>query len=506
MESSDVVSVIVGYFVVLLGISYLTSRKADNDSFFVGDRKSPWYIVAFGMIGASLSGVTFLSVPGWVGDGLNQFSYMQAVFGYFFGYLIVAYVLLPIYYRLQVVSIYEYLEQRFGTWSYKTGAFFFFVSRVIGASVRLLLVANVLQEILFEGWGIPFYWTVIISILLIWIYTSRGGIKTIIWTDTLQTLFMLVSVVLTVWMISDLMGLAEQGGVVSAVGKSGYSRIFFFDDINSGNHFIKHFLGGMFITIGMTGLDQDMMQKNLSCPNIKDAQKNMLTLGGVLVVVNLVFLALGALLFMYADSTGIGQGVKSDELFSTIALDDSTGNLIGILFLLGLIAAAYSSADSALTSLTTSFSVDFLNLNKRKKEEQEKIRKITHIGVSGLLVVVVLLLKTFTNDSAIGLLMKFAGFTYGPLIGLFFFGILTKRKLSDRLVLPLSIAVPLLLGVFWWYSAGAPGAEEGKPGILGNYRFGFELIIYNALACFLVYFLFSKEDLSLEDGLVDSTH
>lgn len=493
MSKTLIISVIAAYFILLVLIAWITSRKADNNSFFLGDKKSPWYIVSFGMIGASLSGVTFISVPGWVGNEANQFSYMQAVFGYLIGYFIVAYVLMPIYYRMNLTSIYEYLKERFGNWSYKTGAFFFLVSRIIGASVRLLLVANVLQSLLFNQWGIPFWVTVVISVLLIWIYTNRGGIKTIIWTDTLQTAFMLLAVLFTVWLVSDALSLGEKGGMISAISESGYSRIFFFDDILGNNHFIKHFFGGVFITIGMTGLDQDMMQKNLSCKNIKEAQKNMISMASVLVLVNLVFLSLGALLYMYADQTGLGKGVKGDLLFSEIAMDGSTGTAIGILFLLGLIAAAYSSADSALTSLTTSFSVDFLNLKSKNVSEQEKMRKIVHIGMSLVIISMVIILKYTTEDSAIGLLMKFAGFTYGPLIGLFFFGILTKRRLKDNLVLIVCLLVPTVIGVLWFFSAGGPGVETGDPGIFGNYKFGFELIIYNALLSFAGLFLISQK-------------
>ena len=493
MAAWVIVSFIIGYFLVLIGISYFTGKSDDNEAFFKGNNSSPWYIVAFGMIGASLSGVTFISVPGWVGNEANQFSYMQAVLGYFVGYIIVAYVLLPIYYKLNLVSIYEYLKQRFGFWSYKTGAGFFFLSRVLGASVRLLLVSNVLQKILFDDWGIPFEATVVISILLIWIYTNKGGIKTIIWTDTLQTAFMLTSVIVTVWLISDVLNLSEQGGAIKAISNSAYSQIFFFDDIMGSNHFLKHFLGGMFITIGMTGLDQDMMQKNLTCKNIKEAQKNMLSLAAVLVVVNLVFLGLGALLFMYAESTGIGEGIASDLLFAEIAMHENTGTFIGILFLLGLIAAAYSSADSALTSLTTSFSVDFLNLESRSDIEQKKLRKAVHIAISVVLVLVVILLKYTTSQSAIGLLMKFAGFTYGPLIGLFFFGIITKRTIRDNLVLPVSLLVPAIIGIFWFYSTGAPGIEKGELGIFGSYKFGFEIIIYNAVLAFFAFFCISRK-------------
>ncbi len=512
MGTTLIITVIVAYFAVLLGISYLTSRKATNDSFFLGERKSPWYLVSFGMIGASLSGVTFLSVPGWVGNEANQFSYMQAVFGYLIGYFVVAYVLLPLYYRLNLISIYQYLEERFGFWSYKTGASFFLVSRIIGASVRLLLVANVFQLILFDDWGIPFEFTVAISVLLIWIYTSRGGIKTIVWTDTLQTAFMLLSVILTVYFISDMLHLSEKGGIIKTVSESKYSQIFFFDDINSNNHFWKHLLGGMFITIGMTGLDQDMMQKNLSCRNLKDAQKNMMSMAAVLVVVNLIFLSLGALLYIYAESRGITPE-SSDMLFAEVALSSEAGTMIGVLFLLGLIAAAYSSADSALTSLTTSFSVDFLGVrgkNKTNLEEakiddaldsgmvakegrvgdrdEEKTRKIVHIVMSAVIILVVIALKKYTTGAAIGLLMKFAGFTYGPLIGMFFFGILTKRSLKDGYIPFLALLSITITGGLWYFSAGAPGGNADGSGIFGNYAFGFELILFNALINFVLLF------------------
>jgi SSS family solute:Na+ symporter len=506
MSNTLIISVIVIYFLVLVLIAWITSRNADNDSFFLGEKKSPWYIVSFGMIGASLSGVTFISVPGGVDGG--QFSYMQMVFGYFIGYLVVSYVLMPIYYKMNLTSIYEYLKHRFGFWSYKTGAAFFLVSRVLGASIRLLLVASVLQQILFDDWGIPFWVTVVISVLLIWIYTNKGGIKTIIWTDTLQTAFMLFAVLATVWLVSDALNLSDKGGLIKSISNSKYSQIFFFDDWRSGNYFWKHFLGGMFITIGMTGLDQDMMQKNLSCKNIKDAQKNMMSMAIVLVVVNLVFLAMGALLFMYNSSTGIGDDVleagRTDLLFSSIAMEGSMGVTVGLLFLLGLIAAAYSSADSALTSLTTSFSVDFLNVKEKKngavssddlldsvKEgdgEQEKVRKLVHIGMSIVLVLVVVLLRYTTEDSAIWLLIKLAGFTYGPLIGLFFFGILTKRKLTDTLVPIVCILVGGGMATIWYL------ASNDILTWFGEYKFGAELIIYNALLSFGALFLISKRN------------
>ena len=491
MTPALIVTILVLYFGLLVAISFFTSQAKGNDGFFVGERQSPWYLVAFGMIGASLSGVTFLSVPGWVGNSSNQFSYMQAVLGYFIGYLIITYILMPLYYKMNVVSIYEYLKERFGFLSHKTGAVLFILSRVIGASVRLMLVAEVLQSILFDDWGIPFELTVTICILLIWLYTNRGGIKTIVWTDTLQTAFMLFSVGLTVYFIANALPNTEDIGIIEQVANGPYGQIFFFEDFYGSNHFLKHFFGGVFIAIGMTGLDQDMMQKNLSCKSLNDAQKNMMSMASVLIVVNLVFLFLGALLYMYASVYSI-PFEKPDMLFSAIAMDNNTPVFIGILFLLGLIAAAYSSADSALTSLTTSIFVDLIPEKRKTDDNKVHLRKRIHVAVSLLIIIVVLILHHFTDDSAIGLLMKFAGFTYGPLIGVFFFGILTKQALNDRaipLTSMISISFTFLL---WYYSKGAPGVEKGAPGILGEYAFGFELIILNAFLTFILLFIASK--------------
>ena len=490
MTPTIVISLLCGYFLVLILISWFTSRKADNDAFFLGERKSPWYIVAFGMIGASLSGITFISIPGWVGDSAKQFSYMQMVFGYLVGYFVVAYVLLPIYYKLNLTSIYSYLKTRFGKWSYKTGAALFLISRVIGASIRLLLVASVLQLILFEDLGIPFEITVLASVLLIWVYTNRGGIKTIIWTDTLQTAFMLASVIVTVYFIGDALNINEKGGIIEGVKNSGYSRVFYFDSWLDGNYFWKHFLGGIFITIGMTGLDQDMMQKNLSCKNLKDAQLNMISFAGVLVVVNLVFLALGALLYMYFDQTGVGYNAlkvikRTDLLFAEIAQSGKLGITVSVLFLLGLIAAAYSSADSALTSLTTSFSVDFLKLEDKEENQQKKIRQRVHVGMSIILVITIIVLRRTTDDAAIWTLITLAGFTYGPLIGLFFFGILTKRNLKDYWVPWICGIVPVVIGVLWYLN------KNGLISWFGEYQIGAELIIYNAIVSFVSLWLIS---------------
>lgn len=479
--------VLIGlYFLVLLSISYFTGKNDSNVDFFKAGKQSPWYLVAFGMIGASLSGVTFISVPGWV-EG-SEFSYMQVVFGYLAGYLVVAYVLLPIYYRLNVTSIYEYLEDRFGTVSYKTGAFFFFISRVLGASFRLFLVAIVLQQFVFDAWDIPFEVTVTLSILLIWIYTFRGGIKTIVWTDTLQTLFMLLAVGLSIYHINQELGWSFNEFLASEELKK-YSTIFFTDDFLNKAHFIKSFLGGMFIVICMTGLDQDMMQKNLTCKNLKDAQKNMVSFSLVLIVVNFLFLLLGALLFIYADRFNIGipmmDGLaKPDLLFPEIAINSDLGITVAAIFVLGLIAAAYSSADSALTALTTSFCVDFLNISKKSEAQQKSIRKRTHIGMSILLIIVIVIFKHILDKNVIDGLLTVATYTYGPLLGLFSFGILTKYQIKDKYTALVSVVSVLLIIII----ANIPSAS------LGGYQIGYELLPINGLITFIGLWLIRKKE------------
>ncbi|MCF8374498.1 MAG: sodium:solute symporter [Bacteroidales bacterium] len=463
-----VIGTIVAYFAMLLVISWVTGRKADNNAFFLGNRKSPWYVVAFGMIGASLSGVTFISVPGWVGS--SSFSYMQMVLGYLLGYIAIANILMPMYYRLQLTSIYTYLDERFGKNSYKTGASFFLLSRVIGAAFRLFLVANVLQITVFDAWNIPFAASVVITILLIWLYTYRGGIKTIIWTDTLQTIFMLLAVGISVYFIADEMKL-DFAGLVKTVKGSEYSQIFFFDDWKDKRFFFKQFLAGAFITIVMTGLDQDMMQKNLSCKNIGDAKKNMYWFSLILVPVNLLFLGLGALLFLFAQSKGISLPAHSDDLFPLVATGGFLTPILTVVFILGLIAAAYSSADSALTALTTSFSVDILNINKYKEETKRKrIRMIAHIGFSVLLVLVILLFKAINNQSVISAIFTVAGYTYGPLLGLYAFGLFTKLQVRDRIVPYLAIASPVIA----YFIKSAVSEYFG-------WEIGFELLIINGM-------------------------
>jgi len=477
MTAGHILMLIGGYFALLLIISYFTGKNDSNTDFFKAGRKSPWYLVAFGMIGTSLSGVTFISVPGWVAGA--QFGYMQVVLGYLVGYFIIAFVLMPVYYRFNVTSIYEYLAERFGRISYKTGAFFFFVSRVLGASFRLFLVAIVLQQFVFDAWGVPFEFTVILSIILIWIYTFRGGIKTIVWTDTLQTLFMLFAVGLSIYFILQKLDWSFTEFMASSELKQ-YNKIFFTSDFLARNHFIKSFIGGMFIAICMTGLDQDMMQKNLTCRSLKDAQKNMISFSTILVFVNFVFLLLGALLFVYAEKYGIATptmdgAVKTDLLFPEIALNSGLDILLAITFMLGLIAAAYSSADSALTALTTSFCIDFLEIEKRPKEKQKSIRKKTHIGMSLLLIGVIIMFKHVLDRNVIDGLLTVATYTYGPLLGLFAFGIFTKFHIHDSyswVVALLSVA--LIFGI-----ANIP------PNFIRGYIVGYELLPLNGLFTFI---------------------
>ena len=477
MSSSLILTLLLGYFLVLILISYLTGKNDSNVDFFKAGKQSPWYLVAFGMIGASLSGVTFISVPGWV--EASQFSYFQVVLGYMVGYVVVAFVLLPVYYKLNLTSIYEYLLQRFGFVSHKTGAFFFFISRVLGAAFRLYLVAIVLQQFVFNEWNVPFEVTVVISILLIWIYTFKGGIKTIVWTDTLQTLFMITAVVLSIYFITDRLGWSFSEFLASDELKS-YSKIFNTDSVLDKKYFLKSFFGGMFVTICMTGLDQDMMQKNLSCKSLKDAQKNMLSFSVVLTFVTFLFMLLGALLFIYAEQNNIviplldGEP-KTDLLFPEIALNSGLGIMLGITFILGLIAAAYSSADSALTSLTTSFCVDILDMKDKSEQQQKSIRKKTHIGMSVLLVVVIIAFKYILNSNVINSLLTVAGYTYGPLLGLFAFGIFTNYKIKDRYVWMVALASVVIV-----FMLGSIPADY-----LGGYEIGYELLPLNGLLTFL---------------------
>lgn len=474
MTPALAISVILGYFLILIIISLFTARKTDSRTFFTANRQAPWYLVAFGMIGASLSGVTFISIPGWVAD--TQFTYMAVVLGYLVGYFVIATVLLPLYYKLNLVSIYGYLEQRFGFWSYKSGAFYFLVSRTIGAAFRLFLVAGVLQFALFDAWNIPFWITVLVTIALIWLYTFRGGIKTIVFTDTLQTFFMLLAVGIVIHLIVEDLGWSI-GEAVTVIENSQYSQIFVWDWKQPTN-FFKQFISGAFIAIVMTGLDQDMMQKNLTVKTLKDAQKNMFWFSIVLVFVNLFFLALGALLYLYAEAQQIPIPAQTDDLFPLLALDYF--NIIaGIAFLLGIVAAAYSSADSALTALTTSFCVDFLGFKEitssAEEIKQSSTRLRVHLAFSLVLFLTIIVFELLNNEAVIKELFTAAGYTYGPLLGLFSFGLFTKYNVKDRFVPLVCLLAPTISFIINLYS------EE----ILWGYKFGFEILIVNGLLTFL---------------------
>lgn len=471
----------LAYTILLFVITWLTARRANSASFFIGNKKSPWYVVAYGMIGASLSGVTFMSVPGWVGS--TSFTYFLVVVGYLFGYFVIATILMPMYYKLNLTSIYAYLEQRFGFWSYKTGAFFFLLSRTIGASFRMFLVVNVLQVFVFNAWNIPFGLTVAIFIGLIILYTFKGGIKTIIWTDTLQTSFMLAAVGISIYLIGKDLQL-DFSSLVSTVANSELSKMVD-TDWHSRQFFLKQLLSGMFIAIVMTGLDQEMMQKNLSCRNIRDAQKNMFTFSFVLVLVNLMFLFLGAVIYLYVAKNNIPLPERSDDLFPVIALK-YLSPLAGLVFIIGLISAAYPSADGALTSLTTSFSIDFMNLEKRKdltENQKQRKRYLVHLSFAVLLLGVIVLFRAINDRAVIDRLFTVAGYTYGPLLGLYAFGLFTKIRVRDRFVPAIAIASPIICYIL----------DLLSPYILGGYKFGFELLLVNGAITFTGLYLFRKK-------------
>ena len=468
MTSTILLIVLVSFFGLLFCISYFTSRNATNETFFTGNRRSPWYMVAFAMIGTTISGVTFISVPGEVGH--SGWTYLQFLLGNFVGYWVIALVLIPLYYRLQLISIYTYLNQRFGLRSYKTGSFFFLVSRTIGASFRMYLVAGVLQLAFFDALGIPFWATVAIAIFMIWAYTFRAGIKTIIWTDSLQTTFLLASVVLTIFVISMQLDLSVVK-MLKAIDDNPLSRTFDWD-WRSKTNFFKQFLAGLGIVIVMNGLDQDIMQKSLTCKNRFDAQKNLFWFSLAFIVVNLLFLCLGVLLYIFAQQEGIAIPAKTDDFFPLLALNHF-GTLAGVLFLLGIVSATYSSSDSALTALTTSFCIDFLNLDPQKSESKAARMKV-HIGFSILMFLVIVLFRIINDESVVTAVFKVAGYTYGPLLGLFAFGILTKRQVKDRFVPVLGLLSPVLTYVI----------NANSEAWLGGYKFGFELLLLNGLIMF----------------------
>lgn len=480
MEPIYILLCFIAYTIMLFVITWITSRRTNNDSYYVGNKSSPWYVVAYGMIGASLSGVTFMSVPGLVGT--QQFTYLGLVFGFLIGYTVIATVLLPLYYRLNLTSIYGYLNQRFGFWSYKTGAFYFLLSRVIGASFRMFLVVNVLQVFVFDYWGVPFWLVVSVFIILIILYTFEGGVKTIIWTDTLQTTFMLLGVILSIYFISNELGIGL-GEIFTKISDAGYTRVVE-TDWHSKNFFLKQFFSGAFIAIVMTGLDQEMMQKNISCRNIKEAQKNMFTFSGILVIVNIMFLTLGAVLYMYASAKGIGIPSKTDNLFPEIAFNH-LGPIAGLVFMIGLVSAAYPSADGALTALTTSFCVDFLGFKDKSKldeKQKKKVRYAVHLSFAAILLIVILIFRALNNEAVINAIYTAAGYTYGPLLGLFAFGLFTKYAVKDGYVWIVAIISPVLCYFLSMYSEL----------LFNGYKFGFELLILNGLLTFTGLFILRK--------------
>lgn len=473
-------SFVVGYFVLLLAVAYFTSRNSNNESFFIGNRNSNWMLVAFGMIGTSLSGVTFVSVPGAVGK--ESFAYFQIMIGYFIGYLVIAFVLLPLYYKLNLTSIYNYLSSRLGFKSYKTGASFFILSRTLGATARLYLVVKILQDTILSDFGVPFWATTLIILLMILLYTYEGGVKTIVYTDTLQTTCMLLGLVVCVIYILNKMDMSL-GQSLSAMGEQGYSKIFFTNP-DSKFFFLKQILAGAFITITMTGMDQEMMQKNISVKTLKDAQKNVVTLSLIMFVVIGLFLVLGGLLHLYAAQEGITA--TGDKLFPTVALNHMTP-LISVVFIIALISALFPSADGAITALTSSFCIDILGMQRRgdwTEAEKKKIRQRTHLTFAVIFLLFVMVFNWINNNSMIGVILKIAAYTYGPLLGLFSFGILTKRSVKDELAPIVCILAPLLCLVL----------DIFQKSIFGDFEIGLELLIINGGLTFIGLMLISKKE------------
>ena len=471
MSAAAIFICLIIYFAVLMGVSWLTGRIHTNDSFFLANRKSPWYLIAFGMIGSSISGVTFISVPGAVGT--TAFSYFEVVLGYMIGYWIIGWVLLPTFYRMQLTSIYTYLKERFGFFGYKTGASFFLLSRIIGAAFRLYVAVEVLQICIFNQWGVPFLVNASGMVALIWLYTRKGGMKTIIWTDALQTTFLIAALIGTIYLICQSLNL-NVSGLVASVQNSPHSQIFFWD-LKSPQSFYKQFASGIFIAIAMTGLDQDMMQKNLTCKSIGEAQKNMFSFSIIQAVVVFMFLVLGSLLYTFTAANHITMPAKPDDLYPTLATQGSFGTPVAFLFVMGLIAASFASADSALTALTTSFCVDILNISEKDQPSQLKMRKYVHIMMAVSLIVVIVIYKLIDNPIIINAVFKVAGYTYGPLLGLYAFGMLTKVKTNDKWIPAICIISPIICYIINSYSVEW----------FNGYKFGFEMLIINALLTFI---------------------
>jgi SSS family transporter len=467
-----VILTIAAYFLLLMCVSYFASRGSDNSSFFTGNRRMPWFVVAFAMIGAAISGVTFISVPGMVvGKG---YAYLQMVLGFIVGYFAIAFVLVPLFYKSNLISIYGYLEDRFGSATYKTGAWFFFISKMLGAAVRFFVVCAVLQMLVFEPLGIPFVFNVICTIALIWLYTVQGGVKTLIWTDTLKSFCLIMSVVLCIYFVARNLGFSF-GEMVSAITDHPTSQMFFFDDPKAGTYFWKQFLAGIFMAIATNGLDQDMMQRNLACKDSGESQKNMIVSGITQFFVIALFLLLGTLLVIFLERNGIAIPAKTDDIFGMVATHSSMPVIVGILFVLGLISAAYSAAGSALTSLTTSFTVDILGAHRHQDEKQlTRTRKLVHVAMSAVMGLVIIVFYYLSNQDAVSAVYTLASYTYGPILGLFVYGMFCKRPVRDRLVPVVCILAPCLSWCLQW-----------TLNYLINYQTSFELLIINALITML---------------------
>jgi Na+/proline symporter len=479
MSPTLLFSYVIAYFLLLLGVAWYTSRNSNNDSFFIGNKNSNWMLVAFGMIGTSLSGVTFVSVPGAVGR--DAFTYFQIVIGYFLGYLVIAYVLLPLYYRLNLTSIYNYLSTRLGFKSYKTGASFFILSRTLGATARLYLVVKILQDAILTSFGVPFWLTTLIILVMILLYTYEGGVKTIVWTDTLQTSGMLIGLLVCVWYILKALNYGVGEGL-QAMTDAGYTNIFVTDP-SSKLFFLKQILAGAFITITMTGMDQEMMQKNISVKTLKDSQKNMISFAAVLMVVNLLFLFLGGLLYIYGKSLGVTA--TGDKIFPEIALGHMPP-AVSVIFIIALISALFPSADGAITALTSSFCIDILGIQRRddlSEAEKKKTRQRVHLTFAAVFLFFVMVFHQINSPSMIGVILKVAGYTYGPLLGLFSFGILTKRVVNDRLVPVVAVISPIICFLVDKYQAS----------LFGGFEIGLELLILNGLLTFIGLWLISRK-------------
>jgi len=473
MSPFSVLITIAAYIAVLFYISYITGRRADNQGFFVGNRKSPWFVVAFAMIGSAISGVTYVSVPGWVTT--TNFAYLQMCLGFIVGYVIIAFVLIPLYYRMNLISIYGYLEQRFGISTYKTGAWFFFISKMLGASVRVLLVCVVLQLLVFEPFRLPFVLNVICTMALVWFYTVKGGVKSVIWSDVLATFCLIIPLGLCIYYIASNLGFGFSE-MIAVIKGSDYSKTFFFDDVNDKRFFFKQFFAGVFVVIAMTGLDQDMMQRSLSCKNFKDSQKNMVTSTILQFFVISMFLILGALLYIFAARNGIQTPDKTDELFPMIATQGYLPTIVGVLFVLGLISAAWSSAGSALTSLTTSFTVDILESVKKHDEARvTRTRKRVHVAMAATMGLVILLINVLNNTNVVDAVYIMASYTYGPILGMFAFGIFTKKQVKDKYIPLVAVIAPVLCFIL----------QKNSERWFGGYAFSYELLIFNAIFVFV---------------------